>query len=118
MKPTYRISLMLVLLSILSLSGCGKKHEAHLRGGAYLLIDDETYVLMSNCLFDESYKKICKTSNGYTVYEVVGDKEHNYVVARVVWSAKLFVKESYIPDRTVVSEVNIGGDKKDILMMK
>lgn len=112
MKLAYRIRLIFFLFSILLLSSCGEKHEAHLRGGGYLFIDDEIYVLMSNCLYDESHKRICKTSNGHTIYEVVGDKDHNYVVARAGWSAKLFVKESYTPDRSIISAVCFGWNKE------
>ena len=98
-------------LLICILSACGEKHEAHLRGSVNLFIDDEKYVMKDDRLFEESNTKICKTSDGHTVYEVVGDKERNYVVSRSYWDARLFVKESYTPDRTIVSAVCFGGDR-------
>ncbi len=111
MKLIYGKVLTLLLLLLVVLSACGEKHEAHLRGGVNLFIDDEKYVRKDDRLFEESNTKICKTSDGHTIYEVVGDKDRNYVVSRSYWEARLFVKESYTPDRTIVSAVCFGGDR-------
>lgn len=105
MKLRYGRVLALLLLLLLVSCASGEKHEAHLRGFGYLFIDDEIYEMRDDRLFEESNTKICKTVDGHTIYEVVGDKERNYVVSRSYWEARLFVKESYTPDRTIVSAV-------------
>ncbi|MDE7176275.1 MAG: hypothetical protein K2O59_00490 [Lachnospiraceae bacterium] len=110
MKLRYSRVLVLLLLLLLVSCASGEKHDAYRRGGVNLFIDGEKYIETEG-LYKESYKKICKTSDGFALYEVVGDKERNYVVCRAYWDARLFVKESYTPDRTVVSAVCFGGNR-------
>ncbi|MBD5489907.1 MAG: hypothetical protein HDR13_14140 [Lachnospiraceae bacterium] len=110
MKLSRRKIFGILVLLICILSACGEKHEAYLRGSGYLFIDDERYI-MTDGVYEESNTKICKTSDGHSIYEVVGDKEHNYVVSRSYWDARLFVKESHTPDRTIVSAVCFGWDR-------
>ena len=43
-----------------------------------------------------------------------GDEERNYVVCRVLWEARLFVKDSYSPDRTLISGVCFGWSRNYI----
>lgn len=110
MKLRYGRVLALLLLLLLVSCASGEKHEAYRRGGVNLFIDGEKYIGTAG-LYKESYKKICKTSDGFALYEVVGDKERNYVVCRSYWEARLFVKESYTPDRTIVSAVCFGWNR-------
>ncbi|MDE7176583.1 MAG: hypothetical protein K2O59_02100 [Lachnospiraceae bacterium] len=110
MKLRYGRVLALLLLLLLVLCASGEKHDAYRRGGVNLFIDGEKYIETEG-LYKESYKKICKTSDGFALYEVVGDKERNYVVCRAYWDARLFVKESYTPDRTIVSAVCFGENR-------
>lgn len=102
---------MIVILACV-LGACGNKHEAYSRGDD-LYLDGEKYIEISGslCLYDESDKKMCKTDDGYTVYEVDGDEKHIYVVRRCLWDAVLFVKESYISDEPSVSAICFGWDK-------
>ena len=53
-------------------------------------------------LYDESDTVICYTDDGDTVYEVVGDPEHNYVVARSFLDDYLHVKKNYAVDKTAI----------------
>lgn len=106
MKVTHRRLFSLLLLMTFVLCACGNKHEAQYHGDT-LYLDGEWYI-GSDALYKESNTKICKTEDGATLYEVEGDKEHNYVVCRVLWDAGLFVKESYTPDRTTISALCFG----------
>lgn len=93
------------------------KHEAYSRGDG-LYLDGERYDVTSACLYRESNKKICKTDDGCIVYEVEGDKEHNYVVCRCLWDAQLLVKKSYVPDETIVSAVCFGRNRDNYIYDK
>ena len=107
MKIIYARSFVLMLLTAFILCACGNKHEAHYHGDT-LQLDGEWYSHADSYLYKESNKKICKTEDGATLYEVEGDEERNYVVCRVLWEARLFVKDSYSPDRTIISGVCFG----------
>ena len=76
------------------------RKQAYYRGDN-IYIGDVKYESTSG-LYDESDTVICYTDDGDTVYEVVGDPEHNYVSARSSWNAQLYVKEGYRVDKTAV----------------
>ena len=56
-------------------------------------------------LYEETKNVICQTDDNYTIYEVDGDAKHIYVVARSFLNQKLYVKENYIKDKTVIEGV-------------
>ena len=76
MKIIYARLLGLMLFEMFFLCACGYKHKVEWQGH-YLYIDGEKYTDTGG-LYNESNIKIGK-SNGFTIYEVVGDTEHNYV---------------------------------------
>ncbi|MBD5477281.1 MAG: hypothetical protein HDR17_15100 [Lachnospiraceae bacterium] len=114
MKLSHRKIFGILVLSACILYACTHRHEAYSRGDD-LFLNGERYNVISSCLYKESNKKICETDNGGIVYEVEGDKEHNYVVCRYFWEAELFVKESYTPDETTVSGISIGWKKDNYI---
>lgn len=62
-------------------------------------------------LYHESNTKIGKTDDGFTIYEVVGDQDHNYIVARSFLDNQLYVRASYEKDRTVIEALILSGDE-------
>lgn len=102
MKIIYARLLGLMLFVTFILCACGNKHKVEWQGH-YLYIDGEKYIETGG-LHHESNIKIGK-SDGFTIYEVVGDKEHNYVVSRSFLDDHLYVKESYAPDKTTINAV-------------
>lgn len=116
MKLSYKIIFGIVVLSACVLYTRTQRHEAYSRGDD-LYVDGERYIEISgnDYLYQESKKRICKTDDRCIVYEVEGDKEYNYVVRRCLWDAALFVKESYVPDETVVRAICIGRKKDNYI---
>lgn len=109
MQPIHRKLLGLFLLIAFALCAYGNKYEVDFQGH-FLYIDGEKYI-RTDGLYEESNIRIGKTSNKHIIYEVVGDEEHNYVVSRSFLDQRLFVKESYVPDRTTISAVCFGASK-------
>jgi len=103
MRPFVRLfgKLLPVLLLFAAFSGCGIGVNAHRQGELYLYLNDERYVLTSG-LYRESNTEIGRTDDRFTIYEVVGDPEHNYVVVRSFLDQDLYVRESYEKDRTSI----------------
>lgn len=112
MKIIYARLIGLMLFATFVLCACGYKHKVEWQG-QYLYIDSEKYIDAGG-LYNESNIKIGK-SNGFTIYEVVGDKEHNYVVSRSFLDQRLYVKESYAPDKTAINAVCFSGYIDDCL---
>lgn len=106
MKIIYARLLGLMLFATFFLCACGYKHKIEWQGH-YLYIDGEKYTDTGG-LYNESNIKIGK-SDGFTIYEVVGDTEHNYVVSRSFLDQRLFVRESYMPDKTIIDAVCFSG---------
>jgi hypothetical protein len=100
-KSRYIITIML-LISIF-LIGCSQKNEVHFDGEEYLIFNGEKYVLTSG-IYNESDIRLGKTDS-FTIYEVEGDKEHNYLVARSSLDNTLYVKESFSPDNNEIEGV-------------
>ncbi len=69
-------------------------------------------------LYDESNTVISRTDNGFTIYEVVGDTEHNYVVARSFLDDYLHVKKNYAVDKTAIEGYFFGWDYNNLLTGK
>ncbi len=77
--------------------------------GRFLYINNEKYVEASG-IYEESNKKICDMSDGYDIYEVVGDTNHNYVVVRSFLDQRLYVKGAYVPDKSTIVGIHIGNN--------
>jgi len=84
----------------MNISSCGNKHNAHFEG-QYLYIDGKKYV-ESTGIYKETNNIVCHTSDDYTIYEIDGDVEHNYVVARSFLDQSLYVKADYVKDKTAI----------------
>lgn len=112
MKIIYVRLLGLMLFVTFILCACGNKHKVEWQG-YYLYIDGEKYINTGG-LYNESNIKVGK-SDGFTIYEVIGDKELNYVVSRSFLDQNLYVKESYTPDKTTISAVCFSGYIDDCL---
>ena len=56
----------MIVMLVCILSACGHKHEAYSRGDN-LYIDGEKYITISDCLYNESNKKICRDKEDRTV---------------------------------------------------
>ena len=92
------------------------RKQAYYRGDN-IYIGDVKYE-STPALYDESDTVICYTDDGDTVYEVVGDPEHNYVSARSSWNAQLYVKEGYRVDKTAVEGYFFGSNYNNLLTGK
>lgn len=86
-----------------SLVACSHKENAYFEG-QYLYIGKEKYVEATG-LYEETNTVICRTNDNYTIYEVDGDVGHIYVVARSFLDQRLYVKENYVKDKTVIEGV-------------
>lgn len=91
--------LYIVLLCII-LSACGNRENTYFEG-QYLYMDGTKYVEATG-LYKESNTIIGKTNDNYTIYEVDGDSEHNYIVVRSFLDQTLYVREDYIKDKTAI----------------
>ena len=95
----FGIIFVCILLCIKLVTCIGRKH-AYFQG-QILYIDGEEYEETSG-FYKESNTVISRTDNGFTIYEVVGDPEHNYVVARSFLDNYLHVKKNYAVDKTAI----------------
>ena len=104
MKRLFKLKTVLCIAIIcINLVACSNKENAYFEG-QYLYMGDEKYVEATG-LYDETNTVICRTNDNYTIYEVAGDGQHNYIVARTFLDERLYVKENYIKDKTVIEGV-------------
>lgn len=82
---------------------CSSKENAYFEG-QYLYIGEEKYVEATG-LYEETNIVIVQTNDNFTIYEVEGDLEHNYIAARSFLDQTLYVKENYIKDKTIIEGV-------------
>lgn len=101
MKQLTKFKLVFIVLVLcMNLLACDNKENAYFKG-QYLYIGTEKYV-ESTGIYKETNTVICRTNNDYIIYEVDGDTEHNYVVARSFLDQKLYVKENYKKEKTTI----------------
>ena len=109
-------AVLCMVMVCVNLAACGSKvnKDAYFQG-EYWHIDGEVYVETAGW-YVETNNVVCRTANRYTIYEVEGDVEHNYVVARSFLDQYLYVKENYIKDKTVIEGVwfGVGSSEKYI----
>ncbi len=94
-KETVIITILL-LLSVFVLIGLYIRNIKLSRAENYgdtFRIDDKVYVEISYTEiepYNETWKVVCKTTDGaWTIYEIEQYPEHEYLVARAAWEAKL-----------------------------
>lgn len=90
-------------ITCINLVACSNKEKAYFKG-QYLYIGEEKYVEATG-LYEETNTVICRTNDHYTIYEMDGDIGHIYVAARSFLDQKLYVKENYIKDKTVIEGI-------------
>lgn len=104
MKRLFKLKTALCIAIIcINLVACSTKQNAYFEG-QYLYIGEEKYVEAVG-LYEEANTVIGRTNDNYTIYEVDGDVEHNYIVVRSFLDQTLYVKENYIKDKTVIEGV-------------
>ena len=98
------VRLLVIVLPILLLFAafrcCGFGVNSYFKGET-LYWNGIKYVETAG-LHHESNTKIGKTDDGFTIYEVLGDRDHNYIVAWSFLDHQLYVRASYEKDRTVI----------------
>ncbi len=101
LKKVKKAILVFILTTLcVNLMACSHNHSAYFQG-QYLYIDGEKYI-QSSGIYHETNRIICKTEDNVTIYEVDGDIGYNYVVARTFLDQSLYVKESYVKDKTEI----------------
>ena len=104
MKSKIRNIIPIVVISLF-LCACASKNEAYFEQG-YLVFNGEKYV-ETDGNYSESKHKLCKV-DGYTVYGVVGDEDHNYIVIRSFLDNYLYVKEDFKSEDKKIAGYSIG----------
>jgi hypothetical protein len=104
MKRLFQLRKVLcTVILCINLVACGNNENAYFEG-QYLYMGDEKYVEATG-LYEETNTVIGHTNDDYTIYEVNGDNEHNYIVVRSFLDQKLYVREDYIKDRTIIDGI-------------
>lgn len=89
------ILVIVVLIWLFATGILGLDHSGERRGDD-LYWNDVRYVMCSGYGEYKEGKTIAKTSDGFRINEVEGDKDHTYVVLRSFLDQQLYVKEEYL----------------------
>jgi hypothetical protein len=102
MKREFKVlsTVLYMMLLCIFLGACGNSENAYFKG-QYLYMDGTEYIEATG-LYKESNTIVGKTSDDYTIYEVDGDSEHNYIVVRSFFDQNLYVRKDYVKDKTVI----------------
>ncbi len=111
MKREFKVLAIVLYMMFLCifLGACGNSENAYFKG-QYLYMDGTEYVEATG-LYKESNTIIGKTGDDYTIYEVDGDSEHNYIVLRSFFDQTLYVRKNYIKDKTVIEALCFNQNK-------
>lgn len=113
-KHLFRLTKTICVVALcVNLTACANEENAYFEG-QYLYVDGVKYVEASG-LYEESNTVIARTENDYTIYEVVDDKLHNYIVVRSFLDQTLYVREDYTKDRTTIEGICFNKDTSEYI---
>lgn len=101
----YNKYIILLFIFSMFLCSCNNGNKACFENDC-LIFNGEKYIETSGKY--ELNDKLCKTSDGWTIYGIAGDDEHNYLEVSSFYDNHLYVRETFTYDNSKIVEVGIG----------